>query len=364
MRPLCASLVVFLLWYVGEVYLQKFPNVFFMGRTLANHSYVDLSLVGSDGSDSVQCRTDLNTCCSDTEGKHRGDWRFPNGTKLEFSNTIIIYERRIKQEVHMRRSNNATSPLGIYRCDIPTVAVHHDTDTSVRDTVYVGLYTGSTGIIIIFNGILTSDLLAGDVTLAGHISLTVKTSFAVTLTCVSVDGPATTVTWTRNSVKIKGEQNETVFNDPETAEYTHTLSVTVMPNIVSIFSCNVSNNKPSFSTASISVFVQADRVVAITPSSANIIAGNDFVLNCTIWPDEDHPYQWLVPDSAQNINRTGNLLCFSPINTSQAGEYTCSVDSASIAYNVIVQSKCYFHPSVVTCVLSLCSSSDCCFNQP
>ena len=31
-------------------------------------------------------------------------------------------------------------PSGIYRCDIPTVAVHDDNDLSVRETVYVGLY--------------------------------------------------------------------------------------------------------------------------------------------------------------------------------------------------------------------------------
>ena len=38
-----------------------------------------------------------------------------------------------------------THQLGIYRCDIPTVAVHDDSDRSVRATVYVGLYTASGG---------------------------------------------------------------------------------------------------------------------------------------------------------------------------------------------------------------------------
>ena len=34
-------------------------------QTLANHSYVDLSIVKDyyDGIDSVQCHTDLSTCC-------------------------------------------------------------------------------------------------------------------------------------------------------------------------------------------------------------------------------------------------------------------------------------------------------------
>ena len=48
-----------------SVCLAEIHYVSFMGQTLANHSYVDLSTVGSgyDGSDSVQCHTDLSTCC-------------------------------------------------------------------------------------------------------------------------------------------------------------------------------------------------------------------------------------------------------------------------------------------------------------
>ena len=112
---------------------------------MANHSYVDLSLVGDDdsGSDSVQCHTDLTTCCSSAQGSHRGDWYFPNRDRLQFSNDI--YEVRGAQRVDLRRSNSASSPVGIYRCEIPTNAVHDDTDISVRATVYVGLYTSSEG---------------------------------------------------------------------------------------------------------------------------------------------------------------------------------------------------------------------------
>ena len=54
------------LWSLVEVNSQTFPYVTFMSQTLANHSYVDLSLVGDEVSDSnsVQCVTDLSTCCS------------------------------------------------------------------------------------------------------------------------------------------------------------------------------------------------------------------------------------------------------------------------------------------------------------
>ena len=44
---------------------------------LANHSYVDLTLVGIDTSDPgtiVRCITDLDTCCTGSQGDHRGHW--------------------------------------------------------------------------------------------------------------------------------------------------------------------------------------------------------------------------------------------------------------------------------------------------
>ena len=53
-----------------------------------------------------------------------------------------IFENRGPQRVDLRRRNDANSQTGIYSCYID---VHSDTDNSVRDTVYVGLYTASGG---------------------------------------------------------------------------------------------------------------------------------------------------------------------------------------------------------------------------
>ena len=142
------SLMLFC-WSVGEVYCQ--PYVYFMGQTLANHSYVDISLVGrpdvpNNGGEGVQCITGLTICCTSANGAHRGDWYFPDGTRLPFAaSNIGTFETCVQQRVDLRRNTNANSPTGIYRCDIPTNAVHDATDTSVRDTVYVGLYTASGG---------------------------------------------------------------------------------------------------------------------------------------------------------------------------------------------------------------------------
>ena len=146
--------LVTLLWSLVEVHSQSFPRLsFIMNQTLANNSYLDISRVGrpdvSNGGVvgvGVQCVTDLTTCCSG-DGPHRGDWYFPDGTILPFNSPNVgIYEIRVTQGVDLRRNTNANSPTGIYRCDIPTNAVHDDDDISVRDApVYVGLYTASGG---------------------------------------------------------------------------------------------------------------------------------------------------------------------------------------------------------------------------
>ena len=66
-----------------------------------------------------------------------------------------------------------------------------------------------------------------------------------TLTCTSTGGPATTVNWTRDNETVLG--GTTVLDDPVTAQYTHTLTVT--GRLVGQYQCNVSNNKPSSDTA-------------------------------------------------------------------------------------------------------------------
>ena len=146
-------LLVFLLWCLVEVQSQtEYPYITFRGNVLPNHSYVDLSQVGNDrsgsDSDTVQCHTDLSTCCRSNHGPHRGDWFAPGSdTSLTFySDGDDIYKDRQDQVVHLRRRNNAGGPSGIYRCVIATNSVHDDSDQSVGEIVYVGLYASRQGI--------------------------------------------------------------------------------------------------------------------------------------------------------------------------------------------------------------------------
>ena len=96
---------------------------------------------------------------------------------------------------------------------------------------------------------------AGDVTLSGGVTLTVDSNLngpspQFTLTCISTGGPATTVTWTRDSEEAVGERI-TVFNTTTattTAQYTHTLTVT--GRLGGVYTCTVANDKPSSDSAS------------------------------------------------------------------------------------------------------------------
>ena len=87
--------------------------------------------------------------------------------------------------------------------------------------------------------------MLGDITIPDGATLSMNT-----LTCISIGGPATTVTWTRGSVTIT-EGTETVLNDPVTALYTHTLTVT--ERLGGLYTCTVANNKPSTASANINV---------------------------------------------------------------------------------------------------------------
>ena len=149
MKCLLALLLNFLCFLV-EVHTQTAPYVSFMGEILLNHAYVDLTLVGNDITDpgnTVRCHTDLSTCCTSSQGIHRGDWYFPNGSVLAGGGGGgDIYKRRGPQRVELHRSNNATSPSGVYRCDIETVSVSDKNVNTINgESVYVGLYPPSEG---------------------------------------------------------------------------------------------------------------------------------------------------------------------------------------------------------------------------
>ena len=134
-----------LLLSLQENHCQRLiPYLHFRGQHLTNNSYVDLSRVSNKLSSSLQCRTDLTKCCSGTEGSFRGDWYFPNGTRLSFSEENGFYEGRGAKIVNLYRNTQATSPTGIFYCKIP-----YDNKNPSNETLYVGLYNTAAGMFSI-----------------------------------------------------------------------------------------------------------------------------------------------------------------------------------------------------------------------
>ena len=131
-------LLLCLLSALVEVHSQTAPYITFMGNNIPNHSYVDLNTVRETiDNNTVQCHTDLTSCCSSSQGVDRGDWYFPDGNRLPFSGFVHVYESRRDRLVYLRhRVSGGIS--GIYRCDIETNAVNNN---SGNVSLFVGLYT-------------------------------------------------------------------------------------------------------------------------------------------------------------------------------------------------------------------------------
>ena len=97
----------------------------------------------------------------------------------------------------------------------------------------------------------------GDLAISGEMLLTVDSGASpqFTLTCISTGGPATNVTWTRNS-EVVTEGTVTVLDNRVTAQYTHTLILT--GRLGGLYTCTVSNNKPSSNSVEFSVQLQGN----------------------------------------------------------------------------------------------------------
>ena len=97
-------------------------------------------------------------------------------------------------------------------------------------------------------------LYSGRLALSGGMNFTLHNGNSFTLTCISTGGPATTVTWTRDSTTVT-QGTQTVLNDGVTAEYIHTLNV---ERIEGSYKCRVANG---FSEVEAELIVQGENVL-------------------------------------------------------------------------------------------------------
>ena len=107
------------------------------------------------------------------------------------------------------------------------------------------------------------DCISGDIIISDGVTFTVDTgdraSPQFTLTYISTGGPATNVTWTRDSDTVT-EGTETVLDNLETAQYNHTLTVT--GRLEGLYACTVSNDKPPKTSAQLNV--QGNKADSVT----------------------------------------------------------------------------------------------------
>ena len=226
-------LFLFLLCHLVKLSHSQYPYISYNEQILPNHAYLRLHT-----SINVKCHTDLASCCNRTYGIHYGNWYTPSG--LIITNQDAVPELMI---IDLRVTTFSTS--GIYYCTIPTQS------NLAGDSVYVGLYN-SGGIYQNYfqeihghNNILFPTNL-GDVTI-NFLTLDVNSDLngdrpQFTLVCKSSGGPATTVTWSRNSLDVTGTSN-TVLESSLYSRYIHSLTVTGRE--WGNYECSVSNDKPS-----------------------------------------------------------------------------------------------------------------------
>ncbi|CAI8054763.1 Receptor-type tyrosine-protein phosphatase F, partial [Geodia barretti] len=205
--------------YSNPLTIQTPDDVFLRlnGAVIPNNGLLNISDIGSSDDTALLCITNRPPP-SGNPPNSGGNWLAPDGTRVgdKDNNDVQGFVRNRGPMVVRLKRTAGTAAEGIYRCSV------NDTD-STPHSLYVGLYTSGRGQVMLS-------------TLPPH-SITSGASPQFTLTCISTGGPATTVTWTRDNVDFTGEVQKTVLNDPETANYSHTLNVTTAGDYI----CTVSN---------------------------------------------------------------------------------------------------------------------------
>ena len=98
--------------------------------TYQNNSIVTLEDIG-EGHYALLCIT------NGVNGSVRGDWYFPNGTRVLSTNgNSEIHRTRGEMVVRMNRRGGGEE--GIYHCEIPDAM-------NVNQTIYIGVYSTSSG---------------------------------------------------------------------------------------------------------------------------------------------------------------------------------------------------------------------------
>ena len=209
------------------------------GTVIPNNGLVNINDIGSTDDTALLCITNRPPSGGGTNSG--GNWHAPDWTGVGGTDVPGFDRNRGPMVVRLLRRESETPTEGIYHCAI-------EDNTLKLEAVNVGLYNSGGGNNRNDLQFFQCDIGTGIVTLSGGVNFTLDSDSQFTLACISTGGPATTVTWTRDSTTVT-QGTETVLNDPVTAQYTHTLTVTTE----GLYICTVANNNPSSASASITL---------------------------------------------------------------------------------------------------------------
>ena len=88
-------------------------------KTYLNNTNALITDIG-EGENGLECMTTNPDCCKPPNGNTKqGEFYYPDNTAVGFSSTNSLYRNRGLQLVRLNRRNDAVSPTGRYRCEIP-----------------------------------------------------------------------------------------------------------------------------------------------------------------------------------------------------------------------------------------------------
>ena len=93
------------------------------GISYVNNSVLNLTDIG-EGDNALLCLTGNAQCCRASDSTNDvlpGEWYLPNGSLVPdgVDASRDIFRNRGPSVVRLNRRNNATSPTGVYRCEVP-----------------------------------------------------------------------------------------------------------------------------------------------------------------------------------------------------------------------------------------------------
>ncbi|CAI8006031.1 hypothetical protein GBAR_LOCUS4533 [Geodia barretti] len=153
------------------------------------------------------------------------------------------------------------------------------------------------------------------------------------LSCVSTGGPATRVTWTRDSTTVTQGTTESLLVNATTAEYIHTLNVT--GRMEGRYTCTVANNKPSNGSACRDLPDQP--IIVLMGKSPNSL---NFTWNVSNTIDtKNYTFKWqkigcLAENRTNNGSITSNDTSYVITGLEEGSRYNITVTTGGLSNTV------------------------------